>query len=65
MPEMRWQRSSYCNNGSCVEVAFHDDRVHVRDGKNRQGSVLSFTPLEWMRFIASLKGKRGYHTQIT
>lgn len=29
-----WERSSFCDGGSCTEVAFTDAGVLVRDGKD-------------------------------
>jgi hypothetical protein len=49
-----WKKSSYSggNGGNCVEVGARpqDDRVLVRDTKDRQGPVLRFTPGAWKRF---------------
>jgi len=30
--------------------------VAVRDSKNRQGPVLTFTPAEWQEFTAGVRG---------
>jgi Domain of unknown function (DUF397) len=46
-----WLRSSKCSANDCVEVAFVDDRVAVRDSKNRHGSVLVFAADEWRSFL--------------
>lgn len=35
---------------NCVEVAFVDGGVAVRDSKDQSGPVLSFTPTEWDAF---------------
>jgi len=46
-----WRKSSYSQgNGNCVEVAFLDNGVAVRDSKNRGGAVLNFTDAEWNAF---------------
>ena len=41
----------------CVEVAFgeDDESVNVRDSKNPEGPVLTFTPDEWDAFIKGVK----------
>jgi Domain of unknown function (DUF397) len=54
---MNWRKSSYSgsNSGNCVEVADHDNRVLVRDAKNRAGTVLRFTPDAWRRFADRVK----------
>ncbi|TQS12710.1 DUF397 domain-containing protein [Microbispora hainanensis] len=45
-----------CNGGNCVEVAFRDGRVDVRDGKCGEDSpILSFTAEEWQAFVQEVK----------
>ena len=53
-----WRKASRSNgNGgnNCVEVAFLDTGVAVRDSKNRSGPALMFTPAEWIAFVDSTK----------
>lgn len=52
MNEIVWRKSSRSggNGGTCVEVATLTDRVLVRDSKNRDGAVLTFTREEWRAF---------------
>lgn len=53
-----WRKGSRSNgNGgnNCVEVAFLDTGVAVRDSKNRLGPALMFTPAEWTAFVDSAK----------
>jgi len=53
-----WKKSSRSNgNGgnNCVEVAFLDAGVAVRDSKNRSGPALMFTSAEWIAFVDSAK----------
>ena len=38
----------------CVEVAFVDAQVAVRDSKDWLGPVLGFTTAEWSAFLAEL-----------
>ena len=49
----QWFKSSYSANGStCVEVATNlPGIVAVRDSKDRDGAVLTFTPDEWSAFV--------------
>lgn len=47
----QWRRSSRCGNNACVEVAEVDGRILVRDSKNPDGPVLSFTVAEWRAFV--------------
>ena len=53
-----WRKSSYSNgNGgsNCVEVALRADAVAVRDSKDRDGPVLTFTPAEWLAFLSGVQ----------
>ncbi|MDH2428065.1 DUF397 domain-containing protein [Sphaerisporangium sp. TRM90804] len=47
-----------CNNGNCVEVAFQDGWVGVRDGKQERGPILAYTEAEWVSFIEAAKQGR-------
>jgi hypothetical protein len=47
-----WQKSTYCDSASCMEVACCDERVILRDGKDPDGPRLSFTTREWASFVA-------------
>jgi hypothetical protein len=53
----QWRISTHSANGStCVEVARNlPGIVAVRDSKDRQGPVLTFTPDQWQTFIAQLR----------
>ncbi len=52
-----WRKSSasgpYSDN--CVEVAFVDDAIAVRDSKHPDGPVLLFTQGEWDAFVGGAK----------
>lgn len=50
-----WRRSSYCDGGTCVEVATTDATVLVRDGKDPDGPMLRFTEAEWRAFVAGVR----------
>jgi hypothetical protein len=41
--------------GSCVEVRFVDDAVHVRRSRDPDGQFLRFTPDEWTAFLAGAR----------
>ena len=47
-----WRKSSLSGNNGCVEVAFIDGRIAVRDSKNPAGPALLFSPWEWAIFLA-------------
>jgi Domain of unknown function (DUF397) len=51
MPEPDWMRSSFCETGSCVEVAFVGDNVALRDSKEANGPILQFSRSEWAQFL--------------
>ncbi|WP_239136679.1 DUF397 domain-containing protein [Sphaerisporangium rufum] len=53
---MTWHAA--CNNGSCVEVAYDDGWVGVRDGKRGDGPVLVYSGPEWISFIDAAKAGR-------
>lgn len=66
---MTWRKARRCATNACVEVEFMGFRkssysgdigaeieaVRVRDGKNRSGPMLTFTPTEWRAFIDGAK----------
>ncbi|MDQ2788745.1 MAG: DUF397 domain-containing protein [Actinomycetota bacterium] len=50
-----WRKSTWSgdNGGQCVELAFLDKAVGLRDSKNKgSGPVLVFTAGAWKAFIA-------------
>lgn len=54
----QWRKSSYSgsNGGACVEIARNlPGIVAVRDSKDQQGPVLTFTPAEWREFTAGVR----------
>jgi hypothetical protein len=50
-----WSKSSWSGVNGCVEVAFVQDRVAVRDSKDRGGPVLVFTAHEWQTFLRGVR----------
>jgi hypothetical protein len=47
-----WRKSTYSGNNGCIEVAFADGRVAIRDSKDRHSPMLVFTAVEWAAFLA-------------
>jgi hypothetical protein len=52
-----WVKSSLSfANGNCVEVAsLSGDAIGVRNSRDAQGSVLSFTSDEWHAFLGGVR----------
>ena len=50
-----WRKSTHSATNGCVEVAFSDDRVAVRDSKQQHGAVLLFTATEWQAFLNGVR----------
>ena len=55
--DAQWFKSSYSggNSDNCVEVAFVDGAVAVRDSKDRDGGTQVYTAAEWQAFLAGVK----------
>jgi Domain of unknown function (DUF397) len=51
-----WRRARACNNGhdTCVEVAFHEDVISVRNSQEA-ALVVVFTALEWRAFLEGVR----------
>lgn len=48
----RWRKSSTSDSGGCVEVAYADGMIGVRDTKaHGAGPMLEFTEHEWTAFL--------------
>ncbi|WP_440099703.1 DUF397 domain-containing protein [Streptosporangium sp. H16] len=51
-----WHTSSLSgSSGQCVQVAFLDEDVAVRDSKDPNGPILFFTSDEWQTFTGSIR----------
>lgn len=49
-----WQRSSFCDTGTCVEVTFDDPWVLLRNSQD-VSVQLRFTADEWLAFLNGAK----------
>ncbi|MEV0942768.1 MULTISPECIES: DUF397 domain-containing protein [Micromonospora] len=56
---MDWRTSSRSSgNGNCVEIASTDDRIAVRDSKDRCGPALVFSADAWTAFVTGMEAVR-------
>jgi len=55
--DIKFKKSSYCQDGGCIEVAVSqdDDTVYVRDNKQLNQKPLTFTKREWDVFVKGVK----------
>lgn len=53
--EVQFNKSTHSLESSCVEVGVCTCGVQVRDSKNPDGPVLSFTWPEWGAFLAGAR----------
>jgi hypothetical protein len=51
----QWRRSSRCDGGQCVEVAFADALVAMRDGKSPDGARLHLDRHDWTAFLGAVR----------
>ncbi|WP_216215876.1 DUF397 domain-containing protein [Amycolatopsis aidingensis] len=59
MPHANWRKSSYSvgeEQSDCVEVAFGEEVVAVRDSKRPAGPPLTFPADAWNRFLRAVRG---------
>lgn len=57
LTKAQWRKSSRSAGGegaACVEVAFIDGEIAVRDSKNPDTGVLAFPAESWRQFLTSL-----------
>jgi hypothetical protein len=62
LSRVTWRKSSYSNGsgGSCVEIAIltptaGEPSIAVRDSKDPNGPVLTFTARQWTAFTTAIK----------
>jgi len=50
---LEWRKATASGNGgsNCVEVAFHEEAVLVRNSRHSSGPMLVFTANEWAAFL--------------
>lgn len=53
----KWRKSSLSDSGGCVEVAYVDGMIGVRDTKqDGTGPILAFNEREWAAFLGGVAG---------
>ena len=53
---LSWRKSSYSTyRENCVEIAFPEDAVAVRDSKDPRGPILVVSPAAFTAFLRSLR----------
>ena len=55
----KWERSSFCATGACVEVAAIGDDIAVRDSKNLDQPALYFSREDWNNFLDRIAAQAG------
>jgi hypothetical protein len=50
-----WRKSAKSGVNGCVEVAFVDDGVAVRNSRDPAGPVLEFSLVEWQAFLLGVR----------
>lgn len=58
--ESKWRKSSRSSSGNCVEVKIENNRVHMRDSKDRSGPVLSFDRDVFRAFLDDLRADEHF-----
>jgi hypothetical protein len=53
-----WRKSSFSQNGDCIELACGNKQVFVRDSKDVNRRTLSFRLADWTAFVARVKSSR-------
>jgi len=53
--ELTWRKSVYSAQGNCVEIARTEQSVYMRDSKDPDGPVLTFSVEVFRSFIETLK----------
>jgi hypothetical protein len=51
-----WRKSSASGTSQCVEIAFSESSIFVRDSKDPNGVILSVPKPVWAEFLQGAKG---------
>ena len=50
-----WRKSTASSAANCVEVGFAEESALVRNSRDPLGTALSFTPTDWVAFLAGAR----------
>lgn len=53
--DLVWRKSTASGGGNCVEVAFADDAVRLRNSQHPSGPELMFSRAEWDAFLTGVR----------
>ncbi len=53
--ELTWHKSSRCESSGCVEVAAAGQQIMVRDSKDQNSPILTFSQAAWADFVDGLR----------
>lgn len=57
--DLTWRTArGSAGNGACVEVAPAGGQIFVRDSKNQDGPVVSYSARSWRQFVTNAKTGR-------
>ena len=52
---MRWRRSTYCADSTCVEIADAGDEMLMRDAKNKDQPFIRIDRAAWRQFVQGVE----------
>jgi Domain of unknown function (DUF397) len=59
-----WRKSSFSQNGDCLEWCIADASILVRDSKDPHGTALVLKHSEWSAFLAAVKVASSGHPEL-
>ena len=54
LTSLEWQKSSFCGNSTCIEVASTPSLVALRDSKDTDRPALVYSHEAWDAFLAGI-----------
>jgi hypothetical protein len=54
--DLQWRKARRsANNGACLELAPASGQIYIRDSKDQDGPIVSFSGYSWRLFVADVK----------